>query len=275
MANQVSAADALVCDPWATVAQVQSIGTKYDAVPEDALEDALLIASDLLYLLSGRTYPGTCELSVRPCARRLAVQAMHDWASVLDPAGYDDSWGVCGCAEAGTLTGCRCDGRSRIGLGRHPIVAVTSVKVDGAVVDPARYWVEDERWLVRLPDADGLARGWPACQDLTLADTEPDTFSVTFQWGRVPPPGGQMAAAQLAGEIALDLTGSDDCSLADGVTSITRQGVTLEAAVPSAEIADQLPSLARAWVRSVNPGKVRRRPSVWWPRAREATRVDT
>jgi hypothetical protein len=152
-------------------------------------------------------------------------------------------------------------------------VSITSVKVDGVVLAAARYAVEDDRWLDRLPDADGTDRGWPGCQDLTLPDTALDTWSVTFVWGRPPPAGGQMAAAQLGGEIALDLAGSSDCSLADGVTSMTRQGVTIEAVVPSAELVDQLPELARAWVRSVNPLGLRRRPSVWWPGSRETART--
>ena len=270
MANQIDPADAAVCDTWASVAQVQSIGTKYDGLADDAIEDGVLIASDLLFHLTGRVFPGTCADVVRPCARQVTSQTMVEWAGGDDvgPA----SWGACAC---GPLVGCTCQGRPRIGLGREPIVSITAVKVDGGAINPARYWVEDERWLVRLDDADGSNPGWPACQDLTLPDTAVDTFSVSFVWGRTPPAGGQMAAAQLGGEIALDLSGSSDCSLADGVTSMTRQGVTIEAVVPSAELVDQLPELARAWVRSVNPLGLRRRPSVWWPRGREVARVNT
>lgn len=270
MANYVDPADAAVCDPWATVAQVKSIGTKYDALSDDAIEDGVLIASDLLFHLTGRVFPGLCTATVRPCARRITAQAMTDWHHLPDADLYDQTWGVCYCA--GTLAGCGCDGRSRIGLGRQPVASITTVKVDGVVLAAARYALEDDRFLVRLPDADGTDRAWPTCQDLTLPDTSADTFSVTFEWGREPPAGGQMAAAQLGGEIALDLSGSSDCSLADGVTSMTRQGVTIEAVVPSAELVDQLPELARAWVRSVNPLGLRRRPSVWWPGSREVTR---
>jgi hypothetical protein len=269
--NQVAAADASVCDVWATVEQAQSIGDKYASLADDQLEDGLLIASDLLYQLTGRVWPGTCALEVRPCARRLTTQAMKQWNGG-DDVTHDTSWGVCGCAP---LVGCTCDGRSRIGLGRVPVVTITTVKVDGVTLDPSLYWVEDERWLVRLPNADGTDDTWPCCQDLTLAEDQPDTFAVDFVWGRTPPVGGQMAAAQLGGEIALDLAGADTCSLADGVTSLTRQGVTLEAVVPSTDLVDQLPELARAWVRSVNPLSLRRRPSVWWPGSREAARVDT
>jgi hypothetical protein len=79
---------------------------------------------------------------------------------------------------------------------------------------------------VRLPDADGVRKGWPCCQDLALPATEPGTFEVAFFYGQEPPKAGKHAAAVLACELALACDGSDECRLPKRLQSITRQGVT-------------------------------------------------
>lgn len=277
---------ALVCAQWATVAQVQALDAKYELLDSQKVSDALWAASDLLYLLTAQAFPGVCTETVRPCCRTYA-ETMPSWAGgdYVAPGdggwgGYGSSgwswrtgWGCCGGAGPG---GCHCTGRSAVSLGRFPLIDITQVKIDGVALAPTRYWIEGYRYLVRLPDSGTTQETWPCTQRLDLPDTAEDTWSVTFTYGHAPPPGGVLAAAQLAGEVALDLDGCDDCSLGDAVTSVTRQGVTVEAVLPAAELMDQLPSLARAWVKSVNPLGLRRQASVWSPDlGRPAVKTDT
>lgn len=67
---------------------------------------------------------------------------------------------------------------------------------------------------------------WPTCQDLTLADTEDDTFSITVTYGRTPPTLVKMATATLACEFIKACVGQP-CQLPQRIQSISRQGVTV------------------------------------------------
>ena len=64
---------------------------------------------------------------------------------------------------------------------------------------------------------------------MTLADTEPDTFSVTYLNGYPVDGLGAYAAGVLAMEFAKACTGGK-CRLPAGVTSVARQGVSLQIA---------------------------------------------
>jgi hypothetical protein len=110
------------------------------------------------------------------------------------------------------------------------VVEVTEVKVDGVVLDPAEYFVDDLRRLVRRPGPVGQpAKAWPCCQRNDLDDTEAGTWSVTYKWGTPPPPMGVRAAAVLGCELAMacDPEFEDKCRLPKRVTSIIREGVTI------------------------------------------------
>lgn len=107
------------------------------------------------------------------------------------------------------------------------MTSIIQIKVDGEVLDPSLYRIDDWRYLVRLPDPEGVNPGWKCCQSLDLPDTEPDTWSVEYTYGTPPPPAGVAAAKLLACQLALACTGSEDCELPSSITSITRQGVTM------------------------------------------------
>ncbi len=110
---------------------------------------------------------------------------------------------------------------------------------------------------------------WPRCQNLDLPDTEVGTFSVTYEYGVEPPLIGLEAAKQLACQIYLGCTGSDQCQLPTGATRVTRQGVTIERQFFSRDPKTGawrtgLP-LVDLFLNTVNPGGLRRRPAVWTP----------
>lgn len=210
------------CTPWATVDDLcDPCLSNYDTIPSDLLDHQLQVASDLLFMLSGKQFPGLCEMTVRPCAQKSYYDA---WA--YRSSGY---WGYpsfgCGCS----VGRCGCPKPSQITLGVQPIVSIKEVKVDGDVLDSSLYRIDDFRYLVRLRDPDGSYATWPCCQDILLPDTEPDTFSVTFIYGRTPPLAGIHAAAILACEFALACSPVDgvECRLPKRVQSLSRQGVNM------------------------------------------------
>lgn len=223
----------IVCAPWATVDQVKdgpAACASCSDVDDALLEQMLMVASDLLFELTGHLFSGECDATVRPCARRIADDGPSRGVTTRSTAsGMAVSMG-CGC---GSPRSCGCSRLSEITLGGWPVTEVTEVLVDGAILDPSRYRIDDSRFLVRLPDADGSRPGWPCCQDMALDSTEPDTFEVSFKYGQVPPPAGVIAVSALACELALACTPGGECKLPSGIRSQVRQGVATEYLTPS------------------------------------------
>jgi len=191
------------CEPWTTVDKLCCP----DAEPIDCVtgepvpatyvwtdEQLIEAATGILFRATCRLFPGHCQIKVRPCP-------------------------PCACQHSP----CRCGGvYPFIDLqDRYPVISVDEVKVDGVVVPPASYRVDDYHRLVRI---DGMY--WPGHQHLILDDTQPGTFSVTYTAGRRPPIQLQMAAAELACEMKRACNGLA-CGLPHSVTSVSRQGVTL------------------------------------------------
>lgn len=200
------------CGQWATEADV--CGPCTEETPD--LDDWMGVASDLLYELSGQRFPGVCEDTVRPCAQRCGHDSMPYYGDIVTSAPW--AWyGSCGCGEA-----CGCTTLPELTLSGWPLVSITEILIDGAVLDPSAYRIDDWKRLVRV---DG--EQWPACQNLALATTGADTFQITFAYGAPPPAAGVKAAATLGCQLALACAGSSECRLPQRVQSITRQGVSM------------------------------------------------
>lgn len=178
------------CEPWCSWAQVMACGDGLtETNPAAEVQTSVIAqASEIIYNLSERRYPGECETTRSVCLR------------------------CRGCATSP----CCCRPRERLDLGLDYVSGVSEVVIDGEVLDPESYRVDSFRWLVRL---DGET--WPRCADLT----EPDAFQVTWTYGRAIPIGGQLAAAALARELALPCVGGK-CQIPQHVTSVTRDNVT-------------------------------------------------
>ena len=233
------------CQPWITAADVAEVCTLegtaaviYDLPAE--------VASDVLFELSGRQFPGVCERTVRPCEGPRCPNWDRLWPGTL-------YWGwACGCCEV-----------SKIPLAGYPIRAVTEVKINGDVIDPADYRLDRNRWLVYLEDpATGLPQSWPGCQRLDRDDTEDGTFSVTYEYGAAVPAAGLLAAAELACQLATAATGGE-CALPPGTTRVTRQGITVD--LEKAQAALMSLPLVSLFLATYNPAGLRRRSSMWSP----------
>jgi hypothetical protein len=180
------------CAPWCSWDQVLSCGRQSAAL--EALDLSIQAykiaqASEVMYLLSERKFPGMCQTTRSVCMR------------------------CRGCAT----DPCCCRPSERLDLGpQWQVSGVLEVIADGEVLDPSAYRIENRRYIARL---DGQT--WPRCADLT----DPEAFQITFTYGRPVPIGGQLGAAALARELAMSCTGGE-CQLPEHVTNITRDGIT-------------------------------------------------
>lgn len=227
------------------------------------LLECLRFASDVLYQLTGRQWPGECEHVIRPTADFAVTR--QGWWPAGTAADARGSWGSCSCNRA-RRTGCY--PVSEIKLADR-VLEVTEVKVDGEVVPSTEWRLDDHRYLVGLLQPDDSPRVWPCCQRVDLPDTEVGTFSVAFKGGGLPPIGGTIAAASLACEIGkaigvIDLEDSP-CRLPKRVTSITRQGVSVAVLDPLTLFQEGRTGLAEVdmWVASVQQGRARRRATIF------------
>lgn len=193
---------------------------------------AVAFASNVLWSLTGRQF-GMTTVTYRPCRDVVYDTPYPDaWLSwpgtqaqpynAIGTGGsggyYGPYWMLAGC---GTCEGgCSCVGLSQVTL-PAPVSSMTEVKIDGQVLDPTAYRVDDNRYLVRV---DGVA--WPNRNDLRFDDTAVGTWSVTATYGLGLPPGADWAVGELACELIKAFHG-EDCRLPRHVTQLARQGVTI------------------------------------------------
>jgi hypothetical protein len=273
------------CAPWVQGSEVQSLPwvkqqtaklqTKNE-LDEEQLEalcaEAATAASDILYELSGRVYPGNCgPVTVRPVSRPTDIDT-RAWGATLSTVGWVASQGFASAygsfnpavlAHYGSLE------PPTIEL-PYAVTEILRVKVDGEVIPPGEYELRDFKSLVRIrPSADAVpvARyGWPTSQVMDLPDTEPGTFSVTYMFGGAPPAAGLLAARKLAECLVLPQMGSTE-HYPKRVTSVARQGVT-------AAITDVMDLVMKGgtgiyeveiFLNSVNPHRNPRQAAVWSP----------
>lgn len=246
-----------VCSPWATIADVCAPCNTYDFDPA-LLEDSLLVASDVLFNLTGRRWNGGCQDTVRPCVQYAHPDTRRS-VRYTDWGRYLTHWGT---VPGHRWSGCPCF--SQVELGQVPLMDIIEVVVDGEILDAERYRIDDRRWLVYIPESDdALVQGWPCC---TGTDDE-DRFEVTFIGGTAPPIGGIRAAAIYGCELALACAGSDECRLPEAVSAVTRQGVTVTVNDPNVLVQNGLVGLRDVdmWVQSVLLGDKRRQATVVVP----------
>lgn len=245
------------CSPWATADDVCGPCTDYSFDPI-ILDDALAMATDVLYELSGRRFPGSCADIVRPVGVRSALAGWRRW----DEANWRSSFrGDIPCSCGQRWVGCATV--PAVPLAPVPITSIVEVLVDGAVVDPSTYRIDDFEWLVSTTNPDtGVNTGWPCCQRLDLPTTELGTFSVEYTYGVMPPAMGVRAAAALGCQLALSCAepNSDDCALPERVTSITRQGVSMVVIDPFDFLDDGKTGIYEVdlFLKAANPGRLAR-----------------
>lgn len=179
------------------------------------------LAVEYLWNWTGRKY-GLCEVTVRPCREDCVAGSTFqgDRGAPWTPTLINGKWYNFGCASC-VGSRCSCSYVPTLQL-PGPVESVIEVQIDGETLSESAYRVDNERFLVRVDGGD-----WPSCQDLSVDDGEPGSWSVTYKRGIKVPAGGRQAAARLACEFALAAVGDRNCSLPQRVQTITRQGVTV------------------------------------------------
>lgn len=256
------------CSPWVTLEYVQE-SPNSDGLDDTLLSNMIDVAGELLYALSGRQYAGVCTDVVLPLRRWYDVEGDQNFPS--SAYGWRSMWGVHSCGRPPERAG-GCGPLSEITLGAYPVRQVTEVRIDGQVIDPTTYRVDDHRWLVRIDQTGPTS--WPCCQSLDLNPlVDLDTFQVTFEWGMAPPVAGVEAARQLAIELAKGASGNP-CNLPQRVLSLTVPGATYTMLDPLTFLDKGRTGLyfVDLFLRAVNPYGLARRSSVISPDIRRPVR---
>jgi hypothetical protein len=265
---------AVACLPW--VRDAADKLTKAGRLEPQELEaicaGAALAATDALYELSGRVFTGNCgPVTIRPLARPTDMDT-RAWAGGLGGAwgGYSGYGLSYGGAITGAFSHYAKTNPPEVDLGEHPVTEIVQVKIDGEVIPADEYELRDHRRLVRLMTSasatPGARYGWPTSQVQNIPDTEPGTFSVTFEYGQPPPELGVVAATRLAEFLALPRLG-DATHYPQRVRSMTRQGVS----TMSIDVLEVLKAKATGiyevdfFILTYNPGRNQRQARVFSP----------
>lgn len=209
-------------------------------------------ATEVLWAATAQRF-GLCEVTLRPCRRECVTAGLPEWSGTWpQPYLRDGQWfnATCGACPGG----CSCTTLEEAVL-PAPVYDVVRVKVDGTPMVTGSYRVDDNRFLVRT---DGGT--WPSCQDLSLADTEVGTWSVTARFGEAVPTLGRQAVGELACEMARACSG-EDCRLPANVQQLVRQGVTIS--FPDTQAVAERLYFVGLFVQAYNPHKLTGRAQVY------------
>lgn len=241
------------CTQWATAEDVCAPCGPDDDIDGELLDRWLEVASSILYGLTGSRWPGLCTEVIYPEPTECLAWMGRRWSGLR----------------------MRHTRPRELRLPGYPAVEVERVMIDGVELDPARYRIDDQRWLVYVPESASTGRrGWPDRNDPRLPDGQVGTWSVEYIYGAMPPPGGREAAGELGCQLALSCTPDADCRLPERVTSITRQGVTMAVLDPLTLFDDGKTGLPNVdlWVASTRLANSRRPAALMVPGRRAAVR---
>ncbi|MFI9418095.1 hypothetical protein [Streptomyces werraensis] len=255
------------CEAWPT-----DLCCDVDGVAEEDLERWTLVASQILFALSGRRI-GPCPVTVRPCrlaclesAPFISFQTRTGTGPWIPYIGTDGLWrnaSVCGCQSD-----CSCGELCEVLL-EGPVYDITEVNIGGQVLAPEQYRVDAPGRLVRVGGG-----CWPSCQDMAAAPGEPGTFTVTYRIGLPVDEAAIAAVSELTCHLLKGCggNGSCGCNSSRNFTRYVRQGVELEMPDPQVIYSQGrtgLP-LVDAWLMVVNPNRLDSPSRVYSPDFRRA-----
>lgn len=219
-------------------------------------------ASEILFYLTGKQWPGVCEATVRPCGNPGSPLGWSSifWTYPWIPMKFGATWvnmGPCGCS----MESCGCRPYPAVNLGRTDIQSVETVTIDGVELDPGDYRLDNHQMLVRT---DGGR--WPCCQNLAL-DSGEGTFIIELTYGFPIPSSLKRAATVLTSELIKACVGDEGCALPRTTQTIVRQGVTMDLFDPAEIIASGATGLYEVdlVVKALNPHRLTRAPRVLSP----------
>ena len=226
-------------------------------------EEAIQVASNLLWAMSGRKYTGetivteryTCTLRnnrMGPSDRTNSPVLFGGDVYNIPSGDYD---------EYSELTADGLSPDARIRLRGRPVTQIISMRnKNGDILDPSSYYLVDHSTIhIRA------GTPWTPCN-----------VEITYKYGIPVPVAGKMAARKLAIEFARLWAGDEMCELPQRVTSVSRQGVSYTI-LDNQEFIDELRTglyEIDLFLKTVNPDNARRRSRVFSvdaPRARKYT----
>lgn len=235
---------------------------EWDTFSQEVQTRAIALASSTLERLTAYRVRN-CPVTVRPCKAGCSTGSPYVPAYgnfFFDPHinGFGNWVNSCGCTVS-----CSCSPLCEVVL-PGPVGRIDSVKVDGQVISPSKYRVDNGNTLV-WTGAETCP--WPICQEMRLPDTEVGTFSVTYLNAFPVDSLGSYAAGVLSMEFAKACAGNR-CNLPTGVTHVVRQGITME--IASGAFPGGLTGLREVdtFLALWNPGQLTRPTGVWSPDVR-------
>ena len=225
----------------------------WDAASKHKRDQAQMLAGRVLWALTGQVF-GTRTEVVRPCfqppERPSTYRGQRGAGPVWWPGAalHPGASGPCGCApDCGEVA------YDRLAL-PGPVAKVLEVWVDGELVDPATYVVENRRWLHRV---DGQL--WPKHQDFHAADEAAGAFTIRYERGITLTDDAKTAGGRLAVEFLQGMSGGE-CALPARATSVSRQGISIELADVREWFTNGVTGVPEVdlWIMAVNPNRSRR-----------------
>lgn len=246
--------DVIPCSPWTTPEDVRACCTGLD--PDYDLTAAIDFVTAILFRLSGRQFPGECERTIWPCrgsncgcceAGWSGNWSFHAYPAYPLPNGHGD----------GFINVGRCNDACRLERIKLPgtVNSINEVWIDGELLDPSAYKVNAYRWLARV---DGGK--WPCTNNLSGEIGDPDTWTISYNYGKPVPADGRYAASIFACEVAKEHCGGDSC-LPQRLKSIEREGVSMTFPDPLEFLEHGEVGIYEVdlWLKSVNPSRLKRR----------------
>lgn len=229
------------CSPYNTVEALKASPDYCAASPEqsnEVLGGFIDRADEVMYVLTGRQFPGDCSTTRWPVRRYGGCNDFQlPFAQLMNP---------------------RPRHSDAIALAGNPRDIV--VKIDGAKFDD--WQLRDGIDLVRT---DGKA--WPATNNLNLPDTQVGTFTIRWVFG--PPTPGEVQAGSLELAVQYQLASIQDarCKLDPAITSMSRQGssFTIDREVEAVRKAGPALQSVMVAMGAFNPTNARQPPSAWSP----------
>lgn len=229
---------------------------EWESLQPEEQEQGIGFASAILNFLTGRRVGG-CPVKVRPVHDTRACGVFYDGQGGWTPGiNLQGQWvNNMGCASGCQHASCE------VAL-PAPIGRVDEVKVNGSVIDPANYEIQNGLYLVWTGTGDCP---WPAVQDTSRPDTEQGTFSVTYLNAYPVDRIGAHAAGTLALEFARACVNPNNCNLPSNVVSVIRQGVTYD--IQPGLFPDGFTGIKTvdAFIEMWNPRGLKQDSSVWSP----------
>lgn len=219
----------VLCSAWATPGDIPEADRDKQSTEE--WESWLMMASEILYMLSGRQFiGGGCEETAHladgcACCGQMVEHPGGDTVWYVRPLPWSER---------------RWRGHREIKLPRSPINTVDTVTIDGAPFTEFEFSTASGM----LRRADGCP--WDLCgQDMVIS----------YTFGLAAPESGVQAAVELAVELWLARSHPEDCSLPKRAQTVVRQGITIEMADPQDFLDNGRTGLYMSdlFLRAVNP----------------------